>query len=88
MESINEFVTTYHIPLLVISWLFSFGIGFIIVHIWKKGMNTVRSQTHACDYVIPGSLNFHERKDRFLYSTVRKTRRTQSSSTASTARRR
>jgi len=87
MESINEFVTAYHIPLLVVAWLLSFGIGLLIVLVWKRGMDTVRPQTHACNYVIPDSLNFRERKDRFLYSTVNRVRKQSSSSSGSSRRR-
>jgi len=63
------------------AWLLSFGIGCIIVFVWKKGMDTARGKTHACDYIIPGSLSFQEKKDRYLYSTVNKIRKQKSSST-------
>jgi len=75
MEELKEFITTWHIHLTAAAWFISIGIGFIIVLFWKKSMDTVRGQTHACDYVIPGSLTFSEKKDRYLYSTVNKIKR-------------
>ncbi|MCL2722672.1 MAG: hypothetical protein FWD47_15190, partial [Treponema sp.] len=65
---IIELVSTYHIAFTVGAWLVSFIIGFVIVNIWKKGMDTARGRTHACDYTVSGSLDFHEKKDRYLYS--------------------
>jgi len=69
-----------------ISWLIAFGIGCLIVFIWKKSMDTVHAQTHACNYIVSNSLSFKEKKDRFLYSTVSKVRRQTSSSSGSTRR--
>jgi len=77
---LGEFISEYHVFLIVVFWLISFGIGVITVSIWKKGMDTAQGKTHACDYVILGSLKFNEKKDRYLYSTVTKVRRQQSSS--------
>ena len=63
-------------------WVFAFGIGFITIRIWKKGMNNAIAQTHAAAYVVPGSLAFTEKKDSFLYSTVTKVKRENSSSSS------
>jgi len=70
-----NFFHQWNIVLIIAAWLISLAIGFLVVQIWKKGMNTALAQTHAAGYVIPGSLNFSEKKDRFLYSTVKKTKR-------------
>ncbi|MCL2721788.1 MAG: hypothetical protein FWD47_10690 [Treponema sp.] len=75
MESLKEFIIEYNIILVIAAWVFSFGIGCIVVFVWKKAMDTVQPQTHACSYIVSGSLNFREKKDRFLYSTVNKVRR-------------
>jgi uncharacterized protein len=75
------FVHQWNIVLVIIAWLVAFGIGFLIVHVWKKGMNTAIPQTQAAAYIVPGSLNFTAKKDSFLYSKVTKIKRqTQSSS--------
>ena len=55
------------------AWLISLAAGFIVVMIWKKGMNTALAKTHAAAYVIPGSLSFKVKKDNFLFSNVTKT---------------
>ena len=65
----------YNVIMVVIAWLVSLGIGFLIVGIWKKGMNTALPQTQAAAYVIPGSLSFTVQRDQFLYSSVSKTAR-------------
>ena len=63
------------------SWLLAFLIGVIIVHKWKKEMDTALPQTQAANYVVAGSLAFKEKKDSFLYSRVTKVKRqTQQSS--------
>ena len=50
-------------------------IAFIIIQVWKKGMNTALVKTQAAAYLVPGSLSFKVKNDRFLYSTVTKTAR-------------
>jgi len=62
----------YNVIMVVIAWLVSLGIGFLIVGIWKKGMNTALSQTQAAAYITPGSLSFAVQQDQFLYSSVSK----------------
>jgi hypothetical protein len=76
----TEFIYEWNLVLVIACWLIAFVTGFFIVYVWKKGMNTALLKTQADDYVVPGSLKFQIQKDRFLYSTVTKTRRqTQSS---------
>jgi uncharacterized protein len=65
----------YNLIIVAIAWLVSLGIGFLIVGIWKKGMNTALPQTQAAAYVVPGSLSFAVQQDQFLYSHVSKTAR-------------
>jgi hypothetical protein len=43
-------------------------------------MNNVFPQTNAASYIVSGSLKFTEKKERFLYKTVSKTKRQDSSS--------
>ena len=63
------------------AWIFAIVIAFLTIRAWKKTMNTAVAQKSACTYVIPGSFSVNVKKDRFLYSTVTKTKRqTQSSS--------
>ena len=77
-----NFFYRWNIHLVIGGWLIAFGIGCIIVLVWKKGMNTVRPQTQAAAYVIPGSLAYNQKKDSFLYSVVSKTKRQSSSSSS------
>jgi uncharacterized protein len=81
-----NFFYRYNLVLMIIVWLVAFGIGLIVVSVWKRGMNTALPKTQASAYIIPGSLNFTTQKDSFLYSTVTKTKRqTQSSSSGRVA---
>jgi len=75
-----NFIYQYNIIILIIIWVISFGIGAIVVLSWKKAMNTALGQTHAAGYIIPGSLNFSNKKDSHLYRRTTKTRRQTSSS--------
>ena len=45
-------------------------IGLIAVGIMSAKMKTVRSQSHASDYVRPGSMQLTNQRDIFLYSHV------------------
>lgn len=76
-----NFFHEWNLALVAAAWLLSLLIGFGIVQVWKAQMNTALSQTQAAAYMVPGSLTFSQRTDRFLYSTTSQTRRqTQSSS--------
>ena len=71
----------WNIVLTGAAWFIALIIAFVIVQIWKKGMNTALPKAQAAAYVVPDSLVFKEKRDRFLYSLVTKTKReTQSSS--------
>jgi len=75
-----NFLDQSNIIFVSLSWLIAFIFGLTIVKFWKIKMNTAVGQTHACNYIIPGSLKFNEKKDSFLYSTVSKTRKQKNSS--------
>jgi len=70
-----NFFHQWNALLVIISWLLSLAIGFIVVQTWKAQMNTAIQQTQAAAYVVPNSLSFKEKKDSFLYSTVTKIKR-------------
>jgi len=70
-----NFFYRWNLVLVAAAWLIALAIGFIIVQVWKAGMNTAIPQRAAAAYVIPGSLVFRVKKDSFLYSTVSKVRR-------------
>ena len=67
-----NFFHQWNLVLVCVAWALSLALGFGIVLIWKRGMNTALSQAQAAAYVVPGSLTFMEKKDRFLYSRVTK----------------
>jgi len=75
-----NFFYQWNFVLVAAAWAIAFLIGFMVVHTWKLQMNTALKQTQANAYIIPGSLNFTQKTDRFLYSTVTKTARQTSSS--------
>ena len=58
--------------LVIAAWVVAFLIGFLIVQVWKAQMNTALPRKQADTYIIPGSLAFTLKQDRFLYSTVTK----------------
>ncbi len=64
---------------LLISLVIGLIISFILVTIKKRGMTTVRAAKGASDYVVHNSLNITHRNDRYLYSTVTRTRKSDSS---------
>jgi uncharacterized protein len=74
-----NFFYRWNAALVAAAWLIAFGIGAIFILVWKKGMNTALPQTQAAAYIIPGSLSFMKKEDRFLHRTVSKIRRAQSS---------
>jgi uncharacterized protein len=80
-----NFFYHWHIVLLVIAWLIALGIGFAVVHSWKRNMNTALPQTQAAAYVVSGSLNYAAKKDNFLYSKVNKTKRSSGGSSLSSS---
>ncbi len=52
-----------------------FIISFIMVSIMKGGMNTVRMQSGASEYIVNGSLNVTSQSDNYLYRNVVRTPR-------------
>ena len=68
-----NFFYQWNAVLVLIGWLIGLAIGSIVVLIWKKGMNTALLKTQADAYMIPESLAFNEKTDKFLYSVVTKT---------------
>jgi uncharacterized protein len=81
-----NFFERWNMVLVLIGWLIGLATGCIIVHVWKKGMNTALIQTQADSYVVPDSLSFREKTDSFLYSVVTKTRRESNSSSSGGSR--
>jgi len=80
-RSYNFFIR-WNALLVIIGWLIAFTVGFIVVFVWKKGMNTALPKTQAASYVVSGSLAFDAKTDSLLYSDVKKIKR-ESQSTAS-----
>ena len=78
-----NFFHEWNTPLVVAAWIIAFIIGFLIVQSWKMKMNTALPQTQAAAYVVPGSLSFTRQSDRFLYSTVTKTKKQKPPSSSS-----
>jgi len=66
----------YNAVFVILAWLVSFGIGFLVVMIWKKSMSTTIPKKQDATYITPGSLSFAVQQDKFLYSTVTKIERT------------
>ena len=66
----------YNWVFVILAWLVSFGIGFLVVRVWKKSMSTAIPKKQDATYITPGSLSFAVQQDRFLYSTVTKIERT------------
>ena len=74
--------------LVIISWVLAILTGIYVVIVWKSKMNTALAQTRADAYTVPDSLIYKEKKDRFLYSNVTKTKRQTQSSSGGSSRRR
>jgi uncharacterized protein len=66
----------YNAVFVIIAWVVSIGISFLIVMLWKKSMSTAIPKKQDATYVTPGSLSFAVQQDKFLYSTVTKIERT------------
>ena len=75
--------TQTHLILLAVSWLLAFLIGFLVVRSMKAQMDTAIPGKEADAYIVPGSMALTNQQDRFLYSTVTKTKRQSSSSSGS-----
>lgn len=75
-----NFLHKWNLAFVVGAWVIAFLIGFFIVKSWKSQMNTALPKREADTYIIPGSLAFTQKQDRFLYSTVTKKARPKTSS--------
>ncbi len=64
----------------------SLVIGLVVVLIMKYKMNNARPKRTARDYVRSGSFHLRTSRDLFLYSTIRKVRRQESSSSGGSHR--
>jgi len=78
-----NFFYKWNTVITVIVWLIALLIGFIVVLVWKKSMNTALPQKLADAYIVTGSLNFNIKTDKFLYSVVTKTERSDDDSSSS-----
>ncbi|WP_461256310.1 TPM domain-containing protein [Treponema sp. R80B11-R83G3] len=78
-RSYNFFHRWNYVSVLV-AWLASLLIGFMVVQSWKRKMNTALPQTQAAAYVVPGSLAFNVKTETFLYSIVNKSARSDDNS--------
>jgi len=77
-----NFFYRWNTVLLIIVWLIALAIGFIVVQVWKSSMNTALRQTQADAYMVAGSLDFNVKTDKFLYSVVTKSERSDDSSSS------
>ena len=78
-----NFFTHNNTFLVIAAWVVSLIIGLTVIVVWRSRMNTAIPQRHADTYMVPGSMNFTKRQDRFLYSTISRVRRSSSSSSSS-----
>jgi len=75
-----NFITEYALFLYLGAWVVSLIIALAAVAIMKAKLNTVHPKTEANSFIVPGSLAFTLKQDKFLYSAVTKTPRADSSS--------
>jgi len=78
-----NFFHEWNFVLIIAAWIIAFIIGFFIVQNWKTKMNTAIPGKEADTYMVSGSLAFKNQSDRFLYSTMSKTKVVKSSSSSS-----
>ena len=82
-----NFITENNSIIVIVVWIISLLIGLLTVRKWKNDMNTAIAKTEAGAYVVPGSLAFTQSSDRFLYSTVTKTRKQKQASSGGSSMR-
>ncbi|MCL2127188.1 MAG: TPM domain-containing protein [Treponema sp.] len=75
-----NYLRYFYLELILISWIIALLTGLIVVARWKKGMNNALSKTEAASYMVPNTLAFKLRKERFLFSTVIRKAKPKSSS--------
>ena len=77
-----NYISAYFPVFIIASWILALLIGIIVVAAWKKDMNNALLMTQAGSYMVPGTLSFTERRERFLYSTVTRTEKPKSTSSS------
>jgi len=77
-----NFFTHNNGSLVLGSWIIGLLIAIFMIIMWRVQMNTALPKKEADAYVVPGSLAFTQQQDRFLYSTVTRTKREKSSSSS------
>jgi len=73
-------ITEYAPIFYIVAWFISLVIALLIVQGMKSKMSNVHPKTEADRFIIPGSLVFTHKRDKFLYSTVTKSQRESSTS--------
>ena len=68
---------------LLISLAIGFAVAFIATGIMRSRLRSVRSQTGAREYTVPGSMKLTRSNDLFLYRTVDRTRKPQQTASGS-----
>jgi uncharacterized protein len=86
-EGSGEFLLTF-LKMLPIAFVVSALLVFVVTAIMKSKLKSVRMQAAADSYIRRDSLKITERRDQFLYKTVKKSARNTSSSSSSGRRRR
>lgn len=76
----DESVADLMIGIAPISVGIGFVISFILVMVKKAKMTTVKPVNTASNYIVNNSLNLTHQSDRYLYSTVTRTKKSSSSS--------
>lgn len=61
------------IPFWLVSIIIGVVIGFIVVSVMKSQLKSVRSNSGASDYIVPGSFNLTVSQDIFLYQRTTRT---------------
>ncbi len=68
---------------LLISLVIGFAVAFIATGIMRAQLRSVKTQTGAREYTVPGSMNLTRSADLFLYRTVDRRRKPQNTSSGS-----
>ncbi len=66
--------------MLLIGLLIGVVVGGIVLLVLRSQMRTAKPQSGAKEYIVPGTYALRQRQDVFLYSQVRKVRRSETSS--------
>lgn len=68
---------------LLISLIIGFVVAFIVTGVMRAQLRSVKTQTGAREYTVPGSMNLTRSADLFLYRTVDRRRKPQNTSSGS-----